>query len=112
MEEETITTYKGFVERFREVYFEEIKPLIEEGAYQTAACSLNNIVLSMRTFKDIFNIRQVPTVHFGLTLLTSIDIMHQLLREGKFDPTRDFKTLEAGLTQTKLPTRAQLDSTK
>lgn len=112
MEEETITTYKGFVERFREVYFEEIKPLIEEGAYQTAACSLNNMILSMKTLPEIFNIRQVPQVHFGLTLLTSIGVMHQLLKEGKFDPTRDFKTLEACLTQTKLPTRAQLNDAK
>jgi len=106
---EEITTYRQFVERFREVYFDEIKPLIEMGAYETAGASLGNIVFAIKTQKDIFNWRELPTVHAGLNLLASIDVMHQQLKEGEFDLERDFKSLEAYLNQTRLPTREQVE---
>ena len=100
---EEISTFRGFVERFREVYFDEIKPLIEMGEYEVAECSLRNILLAVQTEKDVFNYKQVPTVNSGLSLLASIEVMHQKLERKSFNPKRDFNCLESYLAQTRLP---------
>jgi len=109
---EKIKTYEEFVKGFGKVYFEEIKPLIEMGNYEIAGGYLKNIAVAMKSQKDIFNLQNVSVFDPGVGLLVSINGMHQRLREGNFDPKRDFDGLEAYLAQTKLPTKNQINNSR
>jgi hypothetical protein len=99
-------TYENFVERFGKVYFEDIKPLINETpfAYPVAGALLRNVAKLVDNDKDIFNSQDARAFSSGLGLLASIEMMSEKLRDGTFDPEKDFKTLESYLKQVNLPT--------
>ncbi len=103
-----IRTYRDFVEEFRGLYHEEIKPLIQNGHLETARSLLFNIVETLKSDRTIFNYTQIPTVHSGLNLLASIKTTYEKLGEKDFNVERDTLHLEEYLAQTKLPTHEQV----
>jgi hypothetical protein len=101
-----INSYREWVEEFGLIYQEEIKPLIKSGDYETAKRELFNIKFDIENNKRIFNTIQIPTVHFGLRLLTSICLLYDELSKQNFNPNSfSVRNLEASLAQTKLPTQ-------
>lgn len=94
--------FRNFVEIFRETYHDEIRPLFEEGFYNSARYYFEGTDLLRDV--DTFSLQQISVVPSGLELLNSIKSVRKKLAEGTFDHKRgDLNELEAYLEETILP---------
>jgi hypothetical protein len=108
VQDKIISNYRDFVEEFRLFYKDEIKPLIENKDYATAEIELRNIIFAIEHERQIFNLNDVVvSVHYGLSLLSSIELLHEALKRNTFQEGYT-KSLEAYLAQTTLPTQEEV----
>jgi len=86
----------------RKGYQENVKSLIERGAYHTAGMEMSNLTFAMAERRnDIVN-----GVHCGLSYLATAELLKEALLEGNERSIRGFKEkFEAFSAQTKLPLR-------
>lgn len=90
-----------FVEEFRELYRESIKPLLEEGSYGTAHGLLGSPVQYLNYARGAA--LEILRVHCGLSLAGQIIRLYNETKGGKTPDERTIRNLEAFMAQTQLP---------
>lgn len=95
-----IMNIREMVANSRKVYFDEVKPLINKGEYETAYFQMGNLIFMM----DERSREIVMNVHCGLSYIASAKLLHvALLEKNPERINRRVRSFEVFLAQTKLP---------